>query len=76
MLRVKSEPMLRAKYRLLQSWYRHTVLLAPAGRYSGKYRGNHLSPEWVASHPNANFLSPKFEIQVLKLKKLKRGSVL
>jgi len=71
MLRVKSEPMLRAKYRLLQSWYRHTVLLAPAGRY--KYRGNHLSPEWVASHPNANFLSPKFEIQVLKLK---RGSVL
>jgi hypothetical protein len=53
MLRVKSEPMLRANYRLLQSWYRQTVLLAPAGRY----RGNQISPEWLSDHPNANFLT-------------------
>jgi len=57
MLRVKSEPMLRANYRLLQSWYRQTVLLAPAGRYRGKYRGNQISPEWLSDHPNANFLT-------------------
>jgi hypothetical protein len=57
MLKVNSEPMLRANYRLLQSWYRQTVLLAPAGRYHGKYRGNQISPEWLSNHPNANFLT-------------------
>jgi len=57
MLRVKSEPMLRAKYRLLQSWYRQTVLIAPAGRHRGKYRGNQILPEWLSNHPNANFLT-------------------
>ncbi len=57
MLRVKSEPMLRAKYRLLQSWSRQTVLLAPAGRYRGKYSGNQISPEWLSNNPNANFLT-------------------
>jgi len=57
MLRVMSEPVLRAKYRLLQSWYRQTVLLAPTGRYRGKYSGNEISPEWLSNHPNANFLT-------------------
>ncbi len=57
MLKVGSEPAWRAKYRLLQSWYRQMVLKAPAGRFRGRYRGNHLSPEWVAKYPTANFLT-------------------
>lgn len=56
-LRVGSDPAWRAKYRLLQSWYRQMVIKAPAGRYRGRYRGNHLTPEWVARDPNANFLT-------------------
>ncbi|MDP6822453.1 MAG: hypothetical protein QF554_04100 [Dehalococcoidia bacterium] len=57
MLKVGSESAWRAKYRLLQSWYRQMVIKAPAGKFRGRYRGNHLSPEWVARYPNANFLT-------------------
>ncbi|MBT3941519.1 MAG: hypothetical protein HOC77_11640 [Chloroflexi bacterium] len=56
-LSVRSDTSWRAKYRLLQSWYRQMVIKAPAGRYRGRYRGNHLIPEWVAKDPHANFLT-------------------
>jgi hypothetical protein len=59
MLKVGSEPAWRAKYRLLQSWYRQMVIKAPADRYRGRYRGNHLAQEWLAKDPNANFISPE-----------------
>ncbi len=54
-----SEPRWRARYRLLQSWYRETVLGAPPGRYGGRLRGNHLPADWLADHPDANFLTPE-----------------
>lgn len=54
-----TEPKWRARYRLLQSWYRETILGAPPGRYRGRLRGNHLSAAWLAEHPDANFLSPE-----------------
>ena len=58
-LQVPGEPKWRARYRLLQSWHRETVLAAPPGMYRGRLRGNHLQADWLARHCEANFLTPE-----------------
>jgi len=55
-LAVASDPARRAKYRRLQSWYRETRLTAPFGEANGRPVGSLLHPDWIAAHPNANFL--------------------
>ena len=56
-LQVASDSKWRAQYRLLQSWYRETVLGAEPAEYRGKLRGNWFSREWLADHLGANFLN-------------------
>ena len=56
-LQAPGDPPWRARYRLLQSWYRETVLGAPPGLYRSKQVGNRLPDEWAAAHPHANFLN-------------------
>lgn len=55
--RVSSDSSRRARYRLLQSWYRETVLGLEAGRDSaGRRLGNLLPQAAVKSDPSLNFL--------------------
>jgi hypothetical protein len=58
-LYVSSDTKWRAKYRLLQSWYRESVIGAPPGVFRGRLQGNHLPQEWLEKHPHANFLTPE-----------------
>lgn len=54
------EPRHRAQYRLLQSWYRETILQLPPGisRQRNAPVGNMLPEEAVAANPGLNFLDP------------------
>jgi len=55
---VPSDTVWRARYRALQSWYRETLIGAPAGEDDkGVLRGNLLPREWVALKPWSNFLT-------------------
>jgi len=56
---VDSDTSRRARYRLLQSWYRETVLNVPAGRNAaGRLLGSMLPKEVVEREPGLNFLDP------------------
>ena len=50
----KSEGKWIKQYRLLQSWYRETVIGAPPGKY-----GNYFQKSWLEDHPDANYLTPE-----------------
>ena len=59
LLAVASDPPMRRKYRLLQSWYREHVLDADYGfsfRKGPRPVGSLLAPEAVADAPDLNFL--------------------
>lgn len=62
-LRVASDLRRTTRYRLLQSWYRHTVLGVEAGTIGpvGRERlvGSRLRPQDVAERRYLNFLDPK-----------------
>ena len=57
-LLIASDPIHKAKYRALQSWYRESVLSAPAGLDArGRRRvGSMLSADAVAADPSLNFI--------------------
>lgn len=55
-----------ARYRLLQSWYRETVLRIRPGTYRPRGQrerqlGSLLLPDDVTGHPKSNFLDPRVE---------------
>ena len=57
-LQVDSDSAWRAKYRLLQSWYRETVLDVPPGIGGrGRLVGSMLATEAVQDRPGLNFLT-------------------
>ncbi|MXY78759.1 MAG: hypothetical protein F4Y94_03485 [Chloroflexi bacterium] len=55
------KPDWRARYRLLQSWYRERILQAPPGQATHGRRvdpvGSTLDRDWSNANPRANFLS-------------------
>lgn len=56
---VDSDTSRRARYRLLQSWYRETVLNVPAGRNAaGRLLGSMLPKEVVEREQDLNLLDP------------------
>lgn len=68
-LAVDSDSRRRARYRLLQSWYREVVLGARPGTYSPPGReprpcGSLLHPDDVAARPDLNFLDERIETYV------------
>lgn len=76
-LRVASDSARTARYRALQSWYRETVLRASPGnspvvRRKGtkapqpKLVGSMLTPQFVKTHPGANFLDTSIAAYVDK----------
>jgi len=63
-LRVHTDSPVRARYRLLQSWYRANVLRVPPGlssasRGEARLVGSMLAAESVAARPSLNFLTPE-----------------
>jgi hypothetical protein len=63
-LQVASDSPRTARYRLLQSWYRESVLGARPGTYVPRGRsvgpcGSLLHPDDIAARPGINFLDPK-----------------
>lgn len=63
-LQVDKDSSRKARYRLLQSWYREEILHARPGVYTPRGRpdrpcGSLLHPDEVAARPGLNFLHPK-----------------
>lgn len=68
-LAVEGDSSRRARYRLLQSWYREVVLGARPGTYTPRGRaerpcGSLLHPDDVAANPGLNFLDGRIESYV------------
>lgn len=69
-LQVSSDTEWRAQYRLLQSWYRETVLKEPPGfstlrnEPGSRLVGSMLSADAVRARPALNFLSPEIAAYV------------